>query len=229
MTASNTATVETLTAEVRTLVVGSRQVTLSVAKQLDYVPLDQLTVFGRIKLGPKEPENLVIGASSDGTLSLSNYSLFAKQPDWHVHLQIPDDWADDELPKIGWSITRTRVVHLHFAIGDELVPVAIAASRCRVWDGRDAYDVARTAWNARRREWWVDKGCPRDGQMRDDYTGFSEPAPHPVDYGSEGWNPGPRRSELREVVVLARQEMLRKHALYEAARTSPLIVLAGLR
>ena len=32
-----TATVETLTAEVRVLAVGNRQITLSVAKQLDFV------------------------------------------------------------------------------------------------------------------------------------------------------------------------------------------------
>ena len=45
------ATVETLTAEVRVLMVGSRQITLSVARQLDWIPLEDLTVFGRVKLG----------------------------------------------------------------------------------------------------------------------------------------------------------------------------------
>jgi hypothetical protein len=57
---SATATVETLTAEVRTLMVGSRQVTLSVAKQLDVVALDELDVFGRINVN--EPGAWVIGA-----------------------------------------------------------------------------------------------------------------------------------------------------------------------
>jgi hypothetical protein len=37
MTASKTATVETLTAEVRVLMVGSRQVTMSVYGQLDFI------------------------------------------------------------------------------------------------------------------------------------------------------------------------------------------------
>jgi hypothetical protein len=49
MTAT-TATVETLTAEVRTLMVGSRQVTLSVAKQLDWVPVHEMEPFGRVRV-----------------------------------------------------------------------------------------------------------------------------------------------------------------------------------
>lgn len=44
------ATVETLTAEVRVLMVGSRQITLSVARQLDRVGLYDLEPFGRIRL-----------------------------------------------------------------------------------------------------------------------------------------------------------------------------------
>lgn len=70
-----TATIETLTAEVRTLMLGSRQVTLSVAKQLDTVPLSTLQVFGRVKLGtnPNGNNNLVIGSSREGTLALAYY------------------------------------------------------------------------------------------------------------------------------------------------------------
>lgn len=74
MSNANTATVETLTAEVRTLVVGSRQITLSVAKQLDIVPLDTLQIFGRVKVNVgKDPANYVIGTSTDGTLALAAY------------------------------------------------------------------------------------------------------------------------------------------------------------
>ena len=47
---STTATVETLTAEVRVLMVGNRQITLSVAKQLDEVPIAEIEVFGRVCL-----------------------------------------------------------------------------------------------------------------------------------------------------------------------------------
>jgi hypothetical protein len=46
----STATVETLTPEVRVLQVGNRQVTMSVAKQLDSVPLAEIEVFGRVSV-----------------------------------------------------------------------------------------------------------------------------------------------------------------------------------
>jgi hypothetical protein len=48
MTASKTATVETLTAEVRVLMVGSRQVTLSVYGQLDTAEYEDAELFGRV-------------------------------------------------------------------------------------------------------------------------------------------------------------------------------------
>jgi hypothetical protein len=45
---SDTATVETLTAQVRVLMVGNRQVTLSVFRQLDEVGIRHLEPFGRV-------------------------------------------------------------------------------------------------------------------------------------------------------------------------------------
>jgi hypothetical protein len=47
----NSATVETLTAEVRVLMVGSRQVTLSVFRQLDWIDYDECEPFGRVNEG----------------------------------------------------------------------------------------------------------------------------------------------------------------------------------
>jgi hypothetical protein len=52
MTASKTATVETLTAEVRVLMVGSRQITLSVYGQLDRIDAGEIEPFGRVR--PKD-------------------------------------------------------------------------------------------------------------------------------------------------------------------------------
>lgn len=49
------ARVQVLTAEVRTLVVGCRQVTLSVAKQLDEVAQEDIQPFGRIRTGMRWP------------------------------------------------------------------------------------------------------------------------------------------------------------------------------
>ena len=44
------AEVETLTAEVKTLVVGNRQITLSVARQLDEVHYEEMEPFGRVRV-----------------------------------------------------------------------------------------------------------------------------------------------------------------------------------
>lgn len=46
---TKTATVEALTAEVRALMVGSRQITLSVYRQLDTVRVDRIEPFGRVR------------------------------------------------------------------------------------------------------------------------------------------------------------------------------------
>jgi len=64
------ASVGVLTAEVRVLMVGSRQVTLSVARQLDFVPMSSIEPFGRIKSGSGGDCIEVIG-SADGVLSRS--------------------------------------------------------------------------------------------------------------------------------------------------------------
>jgi hypothetical protein len=48
-TSTQTATVEVLTAQVRVLQVGSRQVTLSVYRQLDHVNPAEIEPFGRVK------------------------------------------------------------------------------------------------------------------------------------------------------------------------------------
>lgn len=62
---TNTATVETLTAEVRVLMVGSRQITLSVARQLDKVDLlDMTTVFGRVRVGNLSTGFIEVGRGS---------------------------------------------------------------------------------------------------------------------------------------------------------------------
>lgn len=54
MTGNQTATVETLTAAVRVLMVGSRQVTMGVYGQLDHVEYDEIEPFGRVT--PKDAQ-----------------------------------------------------------------------------------------------------------------------------------------------------------------------------
>ena len=70
---TNTATIETLTAEVRVLMVGSRQVTLSVARQLDRVRLADMEPFGRIKLDRDDDRHCLIGKHREtGVLVLAS-------------------------------------------------------------------------------------------------------------------------------------------------------------
>lgn len=81
---SSSATVELLTAEVRVLFVGSRQVTLSVARQLDRISLSRLEVFGRVKLGTDTFDRAtVIGRdTTTGVLALAEYSRHPNWPTW---------------------------------------------------------------------------------------------------------------------------------------------------
>ena len=70
---TNTATVETLTAEVTVLMVGSRQVTLSVARQLDKVGLQRMTPFGRVMLDRNDQRYCLIGKDNEtGALVLGS-------------------------------------------------------------------------------------------------------------------------------------------------------------
>jgi hypothetical protein len=66
------ARVEVLRAEVRVLMVGSRQVTLSVARQLDAVEPREIKPFGRVRID-KDPTGQVIEVvgSADGVLARS--------------------------------------------------------------------------------------------------------------------------------------------------------------
>jgi hypothetical protein len=64
---TTTACVEVLTAEVRVLMVGSRQVTLSVFRQLDRVDSALIQPFGRVRDKPANPGSdrvAVVGSSA---------------------------------------------------------------------------------------------------------------------------------------------------------------------
>lgn len=121
---SATATVETLTAEVRVLQVGNRQITLSVARQLDHIPLPRLEVFGRIKLGNGYTGSYVIGRDlADGTLAVASYGHYAKTRDWRVELEV-----DPGLPKpaLGWNVKSLRTHEVTI----DGIPCTIRVSDC---------------------------------------------------------------------------------------------------
>lgn len=73
MSTSHEPSVESLTAEVRVLQVGSKPVTLSAARQLDHVDARDITPFGRVRIDPKPAANLIeVIGSVDGVLARSS-------------------------------------------------------------------------------------------------------------------------------------------------------------
>jgi hypothetical protein len=74
MSSPSEPSVESMTAEIRVLKVGSKQVTLSAARQLDHVDASDITPFGRVKIATKDAAGLieVIGSDPDGVLSRSS-------------------------------------------------------------------------------------------------------------------------------------------------------------
>jgi hypothetical protein len=66
--------VEVLTAEVRVLMVGSRQVTLSVFRQLDLIPPEALEPFGRVN-DKSSGTWLAVGRTAGGVLARASYSF----------------------------------------------------------------------------------------------------------------------------------------------------------
>lgn len=71
----NEPSVESLTAEVRILQVGSKPVTLSAARQLDSVHASEIRPFGRVRIDPKPAEGLIeVIGSVNGVLARSSAS-----------------------------------------------------------------------------------------------------------------------------------------------------------
>jgi len=92
---ANTATVQTLTAEVRVLMVGSRQITMSVFKQLDHRPIEEIELFGRVSVPNDYGIVRVVGRSTlDGTLVRSHVDnpyggLIGNQGNWDKAKALP--------------------------------------------------------------------------------------------------------------------------------------------
>jgi hypothetical protein len=128
MSEMQAATVQTLTAEVRTLVVGARQVTLSVAKQLDVVPLAELRVFGRVKI-PAMSDIAAIGAANDGTLALARWERVADVFLPGISPDVATVIVCTELPK-GLSLRNGWRLSLD---ADEFTALEIHAKRCGCW------------------------------------------------------------------------------------------------
>lgn len=105
---SETATVEVLTAEVRVLQVGRRQITLSVYRQLDRVKPTQIEPFGRVHDSQDEEASswhlFVIGRGrADGALVRSDFRDPSHRawPSPEVREEAEQLWREwDELPLV---------------------------------------------------------------------------------------------------------------------------------
>lgn len=97
-----TATIETMTAEVKTLQVGNRQVTLSVYRQLDKVSFDCIKPFGRVRDSQDKDENslYIVGCDSAGNLVRSSLGI-------------------DDLPKVEVDVSDLIVVGARY-LGNEI-------------------------------------------------------------------------------------------------------------
>jgi hypothetical protein len=72
MSSHSEPSVETLTAEVRVLQVGSKPVTLSAARQLDYVGQGDIKPFGRVRIDPNPGRMIEVIGSAGGVLARSS-------------------------------------------------------------------------------------------------------------------------------------------------------------
>ena len=163
---SDTATIETLTAEVRTLMVGSRQVTLSVAKQLDEVNLKDLEVFGRVKI--HKDRTHVIGSDQHGALAVARYE---DHPLFHRPWIGPEHLGDTGTIYVcsAWKTDYNGWYSLRFAGGPsfEVDPEAVEkcgntdhngyyseGAKCESWssNGMDSIIVAELDSQSREKE-----------------------------------------------------------------------------
>jgi hypothetical protein len=203
-----TATVETLTAEVRVLMVGSRQVTLSVAKQLDMVSLSRLTPFGRVKV--PDPFDIVIGAeTTTGVLSLSRIRHEVDRRAY-IALTTPRS-AGGQLKPLRCRAKQPNGSG-HGDVGSSEVGLLFNgwAIALNVDDIDDRHDEPRECYV---RDCQRDQGC----------AGF-----HCTDECGS-WDPRDYRDEITRELDLHITAYREDRARVKAAAALPLIVLAGLR
>jgi len=120
--ATTEATVEVLTAEVRALMVGSRQVTLSVFRQLDWVDWDDILPMGRVNdYRENVTGQMVVGRhAKDGTLVRA----------WLHRVRDPRTWESSE-----GKTFRAEVEHDYRLVNPQ-----------PWYSGQDDFDAIHRAW-----------------------------------------------------------------------------------
>lgn len=191
--AITTAHIETLTATVNTLVVGARQITLSIAKQLDVTELADLKVMGRVRIDRGVDD--VIGTAPDGSLAIAHIKL---RCDWRSgpYCILPPRSID----LCSWHLWAYKNLSAAIIL-EATFPTDAAPPIIKFNVGPEACD-------------W----CTINAH----YRGGSRPVcPSAMDASAH--------DEVKKRVASWNAAAAEDRARYEAARSAPLIVLAGLR
>jgi hypothetical protein len=96
------ARVEVLTAEVRVLQVGPRQLTLNMVRQLDWVKPGDVKAFGRVKTGdlpPWQPQAPLSGKSVHIEIVGSVAGILVRSASWHTTLTCMIGVSGTECPE----------------------------------------------------------------------------------------------------------------------------------
>lgn len=134
MSATAAAHVDVLTAEVRTLMVGRRQVTMSVYRQLDWIRHDLIEPFGRVNDGDRWSSSIeriaTVGRNPEsGSLCRASFSR------WYPDLsnrKRPVYLDDAEVQKPGDYVARYREIvctRADWRAAEELPLIVLAGLR----------------------------------------------------------------------------------------------------
>lgn len=214
MTGSMTATVETLTAEVRVLMVGNRQVTLSVFKQLDSSDFQRMEPFGRVRDGREDDLYSIrlVGVSRlDGTL----VRCTVPKPKWTLPAPAElNHWSEHEIyRRTGRAYGTTWNINHHPEFNGNTLQYRTNFDSDLMWCDQ-----------------W-DKGISKDGafgETRDTWLWLDAEARFLSCQGHQCDLDG-----LRDIWELKAEmdyeKLVVAQTAYDTAKSLPLIVLAGLR
>lgn len=143
MTTTDTAAVQSLTAEVYVLYIGDRQITQSVAKQLDEADPGDLEPFGRVRLTGKgfDEGEWIIGRDDHGNLRIADYGQLGRCHVSNIPLHV---WLREgyrETPQLltdawrHWTLTSPR--------SEEDILILTSPDLCRIKAARSAVTVHR--------------------------------------------------------------------------------------
>lgn len=199
------ATVITLTAEVRTLMVESRQVTLSVARQLDHVEsLADMDIMGRIRLTKDEDYQLIGRDKITGSLVLAY--MEDKRTIGSSDVPVSD------LEKQSITLCCSEALDYRFGMPAALRHVLTIHYRTVGFSDLGVMKVIGSHGHAL-------EGLESAASLPFCYTDKH----HVIDVASN------TLQSIKDQIILHDQETPAHNDLVDAAKASPLIVLAGLR